>query len=432
MEGKHLILDAFACDPSLLNNPAYLEQLLRAAAQNAGMNILYSYFHPFHPQGVTGMIVLTTSHMSIHTWPEENYASVDFYTCGEYDPLSQTDFLLKGIQAKRAVVYSVPRGATAPQLVMSQEVAPFELSEPDECRGGDETFRGDKWDQIGRQALLNRKHRLVWDEKSAFQHLQMIEAKDLRMYLDGQLQFSSLDEHIYHEALVHPAFAFVSAPDRVLILGGGDGLALREVLKYPSVKHVDLVDLDPAVLHAAIKDKKLAALNQFSLSDPRVTVHPQDAVDFLDANRSLYPIIIVDFPDPTDETTSNLYTTEFYTLLKRSLADNGVFVCQSASPDDTPIVFWSIGKTIESAGFHTLSYHTIVPSFGDWGFHIGAKTALSWEGRQTQVPCRALPDSLRQLSSFPSKILAKKLLAVVNSKQHAVLHHLFKQENVYW
>ncbi|WP_235183467.1 adenosylmethionine decarboxylase [Geobacillus genomosp. 3] len=432
MGGKHLILDAFECDSTLLNNQDYLEQLLTMAAQNAGMEVVYSYFHPFHPQGVTGMIVLATSHLSIHTWPEERYASLDFYTCGEHDPLSQVDVLLKGLQAKRAVVYSVSRGTTSPQLVMSQGMESFGSPKPDERHGGDEAVRGDKWDQIGRQALLRGKHKLLWDEKSAFQHLQMIEAKDVRMYLDGQLQFSSLDEHIYHEALVHPAFTFVPTPSRVLILGGGDGLALREVLKYPSVKHVDLVDLDPAVLQAAKKSKKLAALNDSSLSDSRVAVHPQDAVDFLAANRTLYPLIIVDFPDPTDETTSSLYTTEFYTLLKRCLADDGVFVCQSASLDDTPIVFWSIGKTIESAGFHTLSYHTIVPSFGDWGFHIGAKTALSWEGRQAQIPCRTLPNPLRDLSRFPSTILAKKPLAIVNSKQHTVLHHLFKQENVYW
>jgi spermidine synthase len=291
--------------------------------------------------------------------------------------------------------------------------------------------RGDKWDQIGLQELLNVKHRSLFKEKSAFQNIQIIEATDLRMYLDEQLQFSSLDERIYHEALVHPAFTLTSNHERVLILGGGDGLALREVLKYDDVKHVDLVDLDPLVLDAAKNVRSLAALNQYSLYDSRVTVHPQDAVDFLASNRSPYHIIIVDFPDPTDQTISNLYTTEFYSLLKRSLADNGVFVCQSNSPEDTPIVFWSIGKTIESAGFQTLSYHTIVPSFGDWGFHIGAKKRISWGNKRVQVPCRTLPANLKKLSYFPPKILMKKNLAIVNSKRQSILHKIFKKETLY-
>ncbi|GLH62556.1 spermidine synthase [Parageobacillus sp. G301] len=291
--------------------------------------------------------------------------------------------------------------------------------------------RGDKWDQIGLQELLNVKHRSLFNEKSAFQNIQIIEATDLRMYLDEQLQFSSLDERIYHEALVHPAFTFASNHERVLILGGGDGLALREVLKYDDVKHVDLVDLDPLVLDAAKNFRSLAALNQYSLYDSRVTVHPQDAVDFLASNRSPYHIIIVDFPDPTDQTISDLYTTEFYSLLKRSLADDGVFVCQSNSPEDTPIVFWSIGKTIESAGFETLSYHTIIPSFGDWGFHIGAKKPISWGNKRVQVPCRTLPANLKKLFHFPHKILSKKTLAIVNSKRNSILHKIFKKENLY-
>jgi spermidine synthase len=295
-----------------------------------------------------------------------------------------------------------------------------------------ETVRGDKWDQIGLQELLNVKHRSLFKGKSAFQNIQIIEATDLRMYLDQQMQFSSLDERIYHEALVHPAFTLTSNHKRVLVLGGGDGLALREVLKYDDVKHVDLVDLDPVVLDAAKNIRSLASLNQYSLYDSRVTVHPQDAVDFLSSSRSPYHIIIVDFPDPTDQTISDLYTKEFYSLLKRSLADDGVFVCQANSPEDTPIVFWSIGKTIESSGFQTLSYHTIIPSFGDWGFHIGTKKPISWGNKRVQAPCRTLPANLKKLSYFPRKILAKKKLAIVNSKENSILHKIFKKENLYW
>jgi S-adenosylmethionine decarboxylase proenzyme len=128
VEGKHMIIDAFECDSSLLNNVTYLEQLLTKAAQNAGMEILYSYFYQFSPQGITGMLVLSTSHISIHTWPEEEYASLDFYTCGEQDPIDQAESLLKGISSKRAMIYSISRGATQPQLI---EIKPFDSSKGD-------------------------------------------------------------------------------------------------------------------------------------------------------------------------------------------------------------------------------------------------------------------------------------------------------------
>jgi S-adenosylmethionine decarboxylase proenzyme len=131
VEGKHIIIDAFECDSSLLNNMTYLEQLLTKAAQDAGMEILYAYFYQFHPQGVTGMLVLSTSHISIHTWPEERYASLDFYTCGEQDPIDQVESLFIGLSSKRAMIYSISRGVTQPQLISRKEMTRFDSSRGD-------------------------------------------------------------------------------------------------------------------------------------------------------------------------------------------------------------------------------------------------------------------------------------------------------------
>jgi S-adenosylmethionine decarboxylase proenzyme len=128
VEGKHIIIDAFECDSSLLNNMTYLEQLLAKVAQDAGMEVLYSYFHQFNPQGITGMLILSTSHISIHTWPEEGYASIDFYTCGEQDSMDQVESLVKGLSSKRAMIYSISRGVTQPQLISSKEMTPFDSS----------------------------------------------------------------------------------------------------------------------------------------------------------------------------------------------------------------------------------------------------------------------------------------------------------------
>lgn len=128
IEGKHLIIDAFDCNPDLLNSKDYLELLMLQAANDNGMQVLSSYFHPFHPQGVTGVLVLSTSHMSIHTWPEENYASLDYYTCGDADPEFQTRSLLRGLGAKRALVYTVSRGVNGTQLIFPKEIFVYDTS----------------------------------------------------------------------------------------------------------------------------------------------------------------------------------------------------------------------------------------------------------------------------------------------------------------
>ena len=251
------------------------------------------------------------------------------------------------------------------------------------------------------------------------------------MYLDKQLQFSSLDEHAYHEALVHPIFAASLRPRRILILGGGDGLALREVLKYREVKEIDLVEIDADVVNAAMNVEELKKLNQRSFEDSRVTVHIQDAVDYLSLNSACYDIIIIDFPDPTNKKISALYTKEFYALLQRSLSRSGLVVCQSNSPRDTPIVFWSINKTMKASQFYTLSYHTIIPSFGDWGFHIGSKAPLSAPILSTDVSITTLPSDFTKLMRFSPHSLSKKQFAVMNSAEHLVLHKIFKKEGLY-
>ncbi|MEO2078607.1 MAG: spermidine synthase [Bacillus sp. (in: firmicutes)] len=286
----------------------------------------------------------------------------------------------------------------------------------------------DLWDHIALKTLEQGKHKNLLKVKSDFQDIQIVEARDIRMYLNNQLQFSTLDERIYHEALVHPVFSLTRSRKRVLIVGGGDGLAVREVLKYKDVKHIDLVDLDPEVLKAAKHNSSLVAINESSLHDPRVKLHPMDAVKFLADNPTPYNIIIVDFPDPTDQIISDLYTTEFYSSVKRSLTPDGVFVCQSNSPEDTPIVYWSIGKTIEAAGFRTLSYHTIVPSFGDWGFHIGSLKPITWAGNRVEVPYQTLPSQLKDMSYFPYAMQAGKSKAVVNTKKNSILHNIFTKE----
>lgn len=195
---------------------------------------------------------------------------------------------------------------------------------------------------------------------------------DLRLFLNGNLQFSSRDEYRYHEALVHPALGRVADPANVLILGGGDGLAAREVFKHRGVRRVTLVDLDPAMTRLFARSPMLSALNGGSLTDPRLTVVNADAFRWVRAARGRYDAIVVDFPDPVDFSVGKLYTTSFYRELRRLLAPGAVASIQSTSPLVAPGAFWTVAATLQAAGLNTRAYHAYVPSFGEWGFILAA------------------------------------------------------------
>lgn len=194
---------------------------------------------------------------------------------------------------------------------------------------------------------------------------------DMRLFLDGNLQFSSRDEYRYHEMLVHPVMSAARTHETVLVLGGGDGLVARELLNYPAVERIVVVDLDPAITELAQTFPPLVEINEDALNDPRVTVINDDAFKYIEQSDSLYPVIIIDLPDPNNESLSKLYSEQFYRLLYRRLTPDGAFITQAASPYFVREAFWSIAHTIDAAGFETLPLRTHIPSFGEWGFVIG-------------------------------------------------------------
>ncbi|MGW6205811.1 polyamine aminopropyltransferase [Streptomyces sp. NPDC055089] len=194
---------------------------------------------------------------------------------------------------------------------------------------------------------------------------------DIRLFLNGDLQFSSVDEYRYHESLVHPALAGSRAS--VLIMGGGDGLALREVLRYDDVQHVTLVELDPAMTRLARDFEPLRDLNDDALDDPRVKVVNADAFNWLRGARQQYDAVVIDFPDPDSAALAKLYSVEFYHLLGQVLTPQSRVMVQSGSPFFAPKTYWSIAKTIETAGYATTEFQVDVPSFGNWGFVLATR-----------------------------------------------------------
>lgn len=216
---------------------------------------------------------------------------------------------------------------------------------------------------------------IIFARSSPYQRIVLTRWKDdLRLFLNSHLQFSSKDEYRYHEALVHPAMQFLNSPKRVLVLGGGDGLALREVLKYDSVESVTLVDLDPDMTRLFSTNELLRQLNADSLRSPKLSIVNADAFVWLDQTSEVFDFAAVDFPDPTNYALGKLYTTAFYRLLQRRLTENGAAAIQATSPMFARQSYWCIVKTIESVGFQSAPYHVYVPSFGEWGFVIASKT----------------------------------------------------------
>ncbi|CAA6807507.1 MAG: Spermidine synthase (EC [uncultured Sulfurovum sp.] len=198
-------------------------------------------------------------------------------------------------------------------------------------------------------------------------------------YINGAIQFDSIDEHRYHESLVHPAMLHSPKHENILIIGGGDGMALREVLKYDDVENITLVDLDPMMTKIFKENKTLSKLNDNAYESSKVTVINQDAWKFMETSQTLYDVIILDLPDPNNISLSRLYSQVFYKILATNLSRSGVMVTQASSPMFTPKAFWSIKETMASTGLETKGYHTYVPSFGEWGFVMASKFPIHFE-----------------------------------------------------
>ena len=272
--------------------------------------------------------------------------------------------------------------------------------------------------------------RIVWKKTSPYQSIVVTnqwQSDDMRLFLDGHLQFSERDEYRYHEALVHPVMLYGKEPENILLLGGGDGLATREILRHASVKQIDLVDLDPEMTWLGTEYAPLVRLNQDALANDKVTIHNMDAFLYVRDTDKIYDRVIIDFPDPHNEALSKLYSSEFYAMLSRVVAEDGVIISQSSSPFFAHRAYWTIGRTMDVIFQDRESFHITVPSFGQWGFHIAHK------GKR--APMRPFPDELVSLSepifnaakTFPKDIVEPKNLKP-NSIFEPVLYHIYNED----
>lgn len=267
-----------------------------------------------------------------------------------------------------------------------------------------------KWTSTAEQALY--RDRITFSTTTQYQHIVLTESPsgNTNLYINGHLQFSSIDEFIYHEFLVHPAMAVAQNHDNILVMGGGDGLAVRELLKYPNIRKIDLVDLDPGITQLAREHPTFVKLNEGSLRNKKVqtldnlAIQPGEKVELIEPNQkirydtewqpvtsvhlyhldaakfieqvpNLYDVIIIDLPDPNSPDLAKLFSTHFYELTQKKLTPGGILVQQSTSPSHAKEAFLCIGRTIEATGLETIPYHENVPSFGEWGWWLARKPA---------------------------------------------------------
>ncbi|NOY67857.1 MAG: polyamine aminopropyltransferase [Gammaproteobacteria bacterium] len=270
-------------------------------------------------------------------------------------------------------------------------------------------LNGTDWDNHMEDLLY--KDKVIFSYNTQYQHVTITERimdpareKIISMFINGRSQFASNDEIIYHSMLVAPVMHAAARQDNVLIIGGGDGLALRDVLRWQP-QSVDLIDIDAAIVeffttplikNGTTVNQALLDLNQNSFSDPRVKTRFGDAfikVDELIQEQLLYDVIIVDLPDPSHPDLNKLYSARFYAKLMTLLKGDGAIVVQSTSPYHAKNTFLSIGKTVQYAGFKNVEqYHHNVPSFGEWGWTIATKNGVSARSRISQIDSLKVDD----------------------------------------
>lgn len=277
------------------------------------------------------------------------------------------------------------------------------------------------------------RDKIILSKQSKYQKIVLTKHKDdLRLFINGNIQFSSFDEYRYHEALVHIPMSLSEKRSNILILGGGDGLAARELLKYSDVDKITLVDLDEEIIKICSTNNDIVKLNEGALENNKVNIINDDAYKYLEKNKEPYDVILVDLPDPNDETLNKLYTNVFYRLCANNLTETGVMAIQSTSPYYAKKAFWCINKTLEEEGLNVLPYHIEVPSFGDWGFQLVSKNKLDIKDININVDTKFLnKDNIKSMFVFAEdeKVNKDEIISNTLSRPQLITYYLEAEEN---
>ena len=380
--GRHILVEFYDCSSELMNDVVHIENSMVAAAETAGATVINSTFHHFSPYGVSGVVVIQESHLAIHTWPEYGYAAVDLFTCGDsVDPWVSYNYLKEAFEAGHGSSMELRRG----QLSLLKRTD-FNLdalrSLPPKTVDAEGVITRDVWfTERDENIALSLKHsgKQLYKKDSDYQRVEIYEtlAYGNMLTLDGMVMCTQKDEYVYHEMITHvPMFSHRSAK-RALVIGGGDGGTVRELLRHEQLEEVTLVEIDELVIEACKLHLPETAV---AFDNPRLNLLVEDGIKYInDCADAQYDLIIIDSADPVGP-GEGLFTAAFYKEVYRCLTKDGVMITQSESPRFNSGVFVEIYDTYKQIfGQNNVHcYLAAIPTYptGTWSFSYSAKGDL--------------------------------------------------------
>ena len=378
--GNHILVEFMRCDPNIMNDVSGIERDMVEAARKAGATVINSTFHHFSPYGVSGVVVIEESHLAIHTWPEYGYAAVDLFTCGEMDAWISFDYLKDCFKSASYSAIEMKRGSK--NLLTRND---FDIStmrqRADEWKNPD-MYTRNVWftDKDENQALsLRYTGEVFHDVQTDFQRVRILESPKYGklLTLDDMFMTTEKDEFHYHEMISHPAMFAHGAVKKVLVIGGGDGGTVREILRHESVEAVTMVEIDGEVIEACKKHLPSIAA---AFDHPKLELIVGDGIDYVkNAEEGAYDLIVVDGSDPVGP-AEGLFSVAFYNNCYKALKKGGVLVAQGESPKFNEGAFADVHKTIaglfgEENAKVALFYVPTYPT-GMWSFQFGLKDGV--------------------------------------------------------
>ncbi|MDX1446151.1 polyamine aminopropyltransferase [Lishizhenia sp.] len=375
--GNHILVEFMGCSPEIMNDVSAIERDMVGAAQKAGATVINSTFHHFNPYGVSGVVVIQESHLAIHTWPEYGYAAVDLFTCGEMDAWISFDFLKDCFQAKNYSALEMKRGSVNLLTRNDFDISTMRQKADEWVNPG--MYTRNVWftDKDENQALsLKYTGEVFHDVQSPYQRVRILESPKYGklLTLDDMFMTTENDEFHYHEMISHPAMNAHGNVKNVLVIGGGDGGTVREILKHEGVEKVTMVEIDGEVIEACKKHLPSIAA---AFDDPRLELIVGDGIEYVkQAEAGAYDLLVVDGSDPVGP-AEGLFSVEFYQNCYNALNENGILIAQGESPKFNENAFAELNATLRDlfgadkapvSLFYVPTYPT-----GMWSFQYGIK-----------------------------------------------------------
>lgn len=394
--GRHILVEFIGCDPEVMNDVSAIETAMVNAAQKAGATVIQSTFHHFSPFGVSGVVVIQESHLAIHTWPEYQYAAVDLFTCGEsVDAWISFDLLKQAFKATSQSVLEMYRGPLA--LLKRIDFNPNDGRAALPQTPTVAKFARNLWftDKDENQAIsLRHTGNILFNETSPFQQVRVMESYSHGKFLaiNNMVMATERDEFHYHEMITHPAMQAHPAPKKVLVIGGGDGGTIREVLRYPGVEKVTMVEIDEAVVRASLKH--LPTMSS-EFNNPKLDLKIADGIEYVkNAANESFDVVIVDGSDPVGP-AEGLFTDSFFRDCHRILKKQGVLVAQGESPLFHEKAFAELNACIKNifGARETRTLLFFAPTYptGMWSLQVAGKGGvdpLAFDGKKADTFAR--------------------------------------------